>query len=144
MTSKSLLGHIASPSNGTAPSSTARADFLGPRLLAEKGFATSPQHWFSDESRVAVLTQITQNPGTSLTELGAPIAGQPIYARRGGRLQVGLNESAVHNGQASAPAVATIRARDAWTSPRRETAGCRCATGGSGGDVPAPGDRMRG
>ena len=27
--------------------------------LAEKGFATSPQHWFSDEDRVVVLTQIT-------------------------------------------------------------------------------------
>ncbi len=27
--------------------------------LAEKGFATSPQHWFSDEERVVVLTQIT-------------------------------------------------------------------------------------
>jgi uncharacterized protein len=27
--------------------------------LAEKGFATSPQYWFSDEDRVVVLTQIT-------------------------------------------------------------------------------------
>jgi uncharacterized protein len=27
--------------------------------LAEKGFTTSPQHWFSDEDRVVVLTQIT-------------------------------------------------------------------------------------
>jgi ketosteroid isomerase-like protein len=27
--------------------------------LAEKGFATAPQHWFSDEDRVVVLTQIT-------------------------------------------------------------------------------------
>jgi len=27
--------------------------------LAEKGFATSPQHWFSDEDRVVVLTQVT-------------------------------------------------------------------------------------
>jgi len=27
--------------------------------LAEKGFATSPQHWLSDEDRVVVLTQIT-------------------------------------------------------------------------------------
>jgi ketosteroid isomerase-like protein len=27
--------------------------------LAEKGFATSPQYWFSDEERVVVLTQIT-------------------------------------------------------------------------------------
>lgn len=27
--------------------------------LAEKGFTTSPQHWFSDEERVVVLTQIT-------------------------------------------------------------------------------------
>jgi ketosteroid isomerase-like protein len=27
--------------------------------LAEKGFATKPQHWFSDEDRVVVLTQIT-------------------------------------------------------------------------------------
>ena len=27
--------------------------------LAEKGFATRPQHWFSDEDRVVVLTQIT-------------------------------------------------------------------------------------
>ena len=27
--------------------------------LAEKGFATSPQHWFSDEDRVDVLTQVT-------------------------------------------------------------------------------------
>jgi ketosteroid isomerase-like protein len=27
--------------------------------LAEKGFTTSPQYWFSDEDRVVVLTQIT-------------------------------------------------------------------------------------
>jgi uncharacterized protein len=27
--------------------------------FAEKGFTTSPQHWFSDEDRVVVLTQIT-------------------------------------------------------------------------------------
>ncbi len=27
--------------------------------LAEKGFKTSPQFWFSDEDRVVVLTQIT-------------------------------------------------------------------------------------
>jgi hypothetical protein len=27
--------------------------------LADKGFATSPQHWFSDADRVVVLTQIT-------------------------------------------------------------------------------------
>jgi uncharacterized protein len=27
--------------------------------LAEKGFATAPQYWFSDEDRVVVLTQIT-------------------------------------------------------------------------------------
>ena len=27
--------------------------------LAEKGFTTSPQHWFSDEDRVVVLTQVT-------------------------------------------------------------------------------------
>jgi len=27
--------------------------------LAEKGFTTSPQYWFSDEERVVVLTQIT-------------------------------------------------------------------------------------
>jgi uncharacterized protein len=27
--------------------------------LAEKGFTTSPQHWFSDEDRVVVLTRIT-------------------------------------------------------------------------------------
>ena len=27
--------------------------------LAAKGFATSPQHWFSDADRVVVLTQIT-------------------------------------------------------------------------------------
>jgi ketosteroid isomerase-like protein len=27
--------------------------------LAAKGFATSPQYWFSDEDRVVVLTQIT-------------------------------------------------------------------------------------
>src|SRR5437870_6571727 len=27
--------------------------------LAEKGFATAPQHWFSDEDRVVVLTQVT-------------------------------------------------------------------------------------
>ena len=27
--------------------------------LAEKGFTTAPQHWFSDEERVVVLTQIT-------------------------------------------------------------------------------------
>jgi uncharacterized protein len=27
--------------------------------LAEKGFSTSPQYWFSDEERVVVLTQIT-------------------------------------------------------------------------------------
>jgi uncharacterized protein len=27
--------------------------------LAEKGFATSPQYWFSDDERVVVLTQIT-------------------------------------------------------------------------------------
>ena len=27
--------------------------------LAEKGFSTSPQYWFSDEDRVVVLTRIT-------------------------------------------------------------------------------------
>jgi ketosteroid isomerase-like protein len=27
--------------------------------LAEQGFSTSPQYWFSDEERVVVLTQIT-------------------------------------------------------------------------------------
>ena|SRR5437588_6510775 len=27
--------------------------------LAEKGFSTSPQYWFSDEERVVVLTHIT-------------------------------------------------------------------------------------
>ena len=27
--------------------------------LAEKGFTTSPQHWFSDEDRVVVLTEIS-------------------------------------------------------------------------------------
>ena len=27
--------------------------------LAEKGFKTSPQYWFSDEQRVVVLTQVT-------------------------------------------------------------------------------------
>jgi ketosteroid isomerase-like protein len=27
--------------------------------LAEKGFSTNPQYWFSDEERVVVLTQIT-------------------------------------------------------------------------------------
>ncbi len=27
--------------------------------LAEKGFTTSPEHWFSDEDRVVVLTQIS-------------------------------------------------------------------------------------
>ena len=27
--------------------------------LAEKGFSTSPQYWFSDEERVVVLTRIT-------------------------------------------------------------------------------------
>jgi ketosteroid isomerase-like protein len=27
--------------------------------LAEKGFATSPQYWFSDEDHVVVLTQVT-------------------------------------------------------------------------------------
>jgi ketosteroid isomerase-like protein len=27
--------------------------------LAEKGFTTSPQYWFSDEDRVVVLTQVT-------------------------------------------------------------------------------------
>jgi uncharacterized protein len=27
--------------------------------LAEKGFGTSPQYWFSDEERVVVLTHIT-------------------------------------------------------------------------------------
>jgi ketosteroid isomerase-like protein len=27
--------------------------------LAEKGFTTSPQHWFADEERVVVLTQIS-------------------------------------------------------------------------------------
>ena len=27
--------------------------------LAEKGFTTSPQYWFSDEDRVVVLTHIT-------------------------------------------------------------------------------------
>jgi uncharacterized protein len=27
--------------------------------LAEKGFSTSPQYWFSDEQRVVVLTRIT-------------------------------------------------------------------------------------
>ena len=27
--------------------------------FAEKGFTTSPEHWFSDEDRVVVLTQIT-------------------------------------------------------------------------------------
>jgi uncharacterized protein len=27
--------------------------------LAEKGFRTSPQYWFSDEQRVVVLTQVT-------------------------------------------------------------------------------------
>ncbi|HWC85125.1 MAG TPA: nuclear transport factor 2 family protein [Solirubrobacteraceae bacterium] len=27
--------------------------------LAEKGFTTSPQYWFSDEERVVVLTQVT-------------------------------------------------------------------------------------
>ncbi len=27
--------------------------------LAEKGFTTNPQHWFADEERVVVLTQVT-------------------------------------------------------------------------------------
>jgi ketosteroid isomerase-like protein len=27
--------------------------------LAEKGFSTSPQYWFSDDERVVVLTQVT-------------------------------------------------------------------------------------
>ena len=27
--------------------------------LAEKGFTTSPQYWFSDDERVVVLTQVT-------------------------------------------------------------------------------------
>jgi ketosteroid isomerase-like protein len=27
--------------------------------LAEKGFSTSPQYWFSDEERVVALTQVT-------------------------------------------------------------------------------------
>jgi ketosteroid isomerase-like protein len=31
--------------------------------LAEKGFSTSPQYWFSDEERVVVLTHITVEGG---------------------------------------------------------------------------------
>jgi uncharacterized protein len=27
--------------------------------LAEKGFSTSPQHWFADDERVVVLTQVS-------------------------------------------------------------------------------------
>lgn len=33
--------------------------------LAEKGFRTNPQYWFSDEERVVVLTQITADGQTS-------------------------------------------------------------------------------
>lgn len=62
---------------------------------------------------------VIQNPGTSLTELGAPTPGQAIFDRRGGRLQVGLNESAVHNGQASAPAVGSIIAAMGGTIVRQ-------------------------
>lgn len=62
---------------------------------------------------------VIQNPGTSLTELGAPTPGQAIFDRRGGRLQFGLNESAVHNGQASAPAVGSIIAAMGGTIVRQ-------------------------
>jgi len=46
--------------------------------LAEKGFATSPQLWFSDEDRVVVLTQIT---------VGGEQADQAdVLTYRGGKL----------------------------------------------------------
>lgn len=43
--------------SGTLHGKQEVAEFWG--KLAEKGFSTNPQYWFSDEERVVVLTQIT-------------------------------------------------------------------------------------
>jgi ketosteroid isomerase-like protein len=47
----------ASAVSGTYHGKQEVGEFWG--RLAEKGFSTSPQYWFSDEERVVVLTQVT-------------------------------------------------------------------------------------
>ena len=42
--------------------------------LAEKGFTTSPQHWFSDEDRVVVLTQSPLVASRRTRQTCSPIA----------------------------------------------------------------------
>ena len=34
-------------------------------IFAEKGFSTKPQHWFSDDERVVVLTEVTLDGETA-------------------------------------------------------------------------------
>ena len=68
--------------------------------LAEKGFTTSPQYWFSDEDRVVVLTQITvggeqADSADVLTYRDGKLvkfqtAGDTALLRAGVRLQVAL------------------------------------------------------
>ena len=49
------------PGNSAISGTTRGKQELGANWakLAEKGFTTTPQHWFADEERVVVLTQIT-------------------------------------------------------------------------------------
>ena len=49
------------PGNSAVSGTTHGKQELGENWakLAEKGLTTSPQHWFADEERVVVLTQIT-------------------------------------------------------------------------------------
>jgi ketosteroid isomerase-like protein len=49
------------PGNSAISGTTRGKQELGANWakLAENGFTTTPQHWFADEERVVVLTQIT-------------------------------------------------------------------------------------
>jgi uncharacterized protein len=55
------------PGNSAISGTTIGKEELGANWakLAEKGFTTSPQHWFADEQRVVVLTQISVGDETA-------------------------------------------------------------------------------
>ena len=89
--------------------------------LAGKGFSTSPQHWFSDEDRVVVLTEIT---------VGGERADQAdVLTYRDGKLVKFQNaETPLCTSGCSAPGSRSARSsgrwRDAWVArasfrPRR-------------------------
>ena len=106
--------------------------------LAEKGFTTSPQHWFSDEDRVVVLTQVTVG--------GEPADQADVLTYRDGKL------GQVPDGGRHRPIGARVRLQVAlkqgWSRSsdppsKGETVALpsRSASAGSSGSIKAPSDK---